>query len=65
MNQKPQCPRGHGQLTPKNSWKLKGMGEGRKHKPTGTKVTAWRCTEKLANGQECGYSHRTYDKLEE
>jgi len=65
MTQKPQCPRGHGNLTPIKSWKLKGKARGGRPKETGTKITSWRCTEKLANGQECGYSHRTYDKLEE
>jgi len=61
---KPQCPRGHGNLTPKNSWILKAKGRHSK-KITGTKVTAWRCTQKQSNGKECGYSHRTFDKLEE
>lgn len=55
---KPSCPKGHGNLASIKSWTLKGMGEGKKHKATGTKVTAWRC-------QECGFSLRTYDKLEE
>jgi len=58
MNQKPQCPRGHGNLTPKKTWTLKGLARGGRPEPTGTKVTAWRCPT-------CGYSHRTYDKLEE
>lgn len=65
---KPQCPRGHGTLTPIKSWILHGWGRDKTEKrgeKTGTKVTAWRCTHKLANGKECGYSHRTYDKLEE
>jgi len=64
MNPKPQCPRGHGTLTPKKSWILKAKGgrtekerQGRP-KETGMQITAWRCPV-------CGYSHRTYDKLEE
>ena len=71
MNQKPQCPRGHGNLTPIKTWILKAKGgriqkeRQRRPKETGTKVTAWRCTHKQSNGQECGYSHRTFDKLEE
>jgi len=62
---KPQCPRGHGTLTPIKSWPLKGKARGGRPKATGTTITAWRCTHKQANGKECGYSHRTFDKLEE
>jgi len=49
---KPQCPRGHGTLTPKKSWSLKGMGRGGRKNPTGATITHWVC-------QECGYYLRT------
>jgi len=50
MNQKPQCPRGHGELTPKKSWTLEGTGRGGKER--GSTITHWVC-------QECNYYLRT------
>ena len=52
----PQCINGHGNLEPKKSWTLKAKGW-RSTKETGTKVTHWKCPV-------CGFSTRTYDKLE-
>jgi len=47
---KPQCPRGHGNLTPKKTWTLKGRGSGGKLR--GSTITHWVC-------QECNYYIRT------
>jgi len=50
MSQKPQCPRGHGTLTPIKYWKLKGLARG--GNPRGSTITHWVC-------QECAYYLRT------
>lgn len=50
------CPKGHGAMNLKNSWKVKGKGRGKKHKETGFRVELYSC-------ETCGMTTRQYYKL--